>query len=77
MDRQIFFLHHTLNYQQSILPLDDYKCERGYQTDALISGDQFWADCDIGGYELSLSRYHSVSDTDRNGSLNGNFTHDY
>ena len=35
-----------------------------------MTGTQFWADCDIGGYESSLS------DMDSNGSLNGNFTHD-
>ena len=42
-----------------------------------MSGNQFWADCDIVGYESSLTREPSLSDMDSNGSLNGNFTHDY
>ena len=39
-------------------------------------GNQFWADCEIGGNESSLTSQSSLSDMDSNGLLNGKLTHE-
>ena len=58
------------------MPIDKFQCESDYRTAALMSGNQFLVDCDIGGYESSLTRESSLSDMDSNGSLNGTLAYE-
>ena len=76
VERRNIFLRNTSNKQQYLSPIDKSISEIEYRTAASMSGNQFWADCEIGGYESSITSQSSLSDMDSNGLLNGTLTHE-
>ena len=71
------FHNRTLNIKHPILSKDQPQYDRDDQTSASMSGDLFWGDCDIGGYDSSHTSEQTITVCVSSNFFDVNVTHDY